>query len=323
MENSTLTGNTLGIDSYSAADLAINGNNIYDNGQGGITLWSSSGITITENRVYRDWVGIALYSVASATLVGNNISLNIEHGVFLADTMGAVLSGNTFTSDGLLIRGTRLEQFESHTITSDNLVNDKPILFFKDQNGLILEGIEAGQLVVVNSQAVQVRRVNLTASGAAIELGFVQQASVQEVVFLASAFGVMMDHSSNVTVQDSFFLGNENGLYATYSQDLQFINNTVLGSAFGISLWFCNRAVVGNNYATLNFNYSIFLRDSPSTVIQGNRVTFSNYGIAVETTGIRVYHNDLIRNNVQATDSVGTGNAWDNGYPSGGNYWSD
>ncbi len=186
VENSTLTGNTFGINSYSAADLTISGNDIFDNGQGGITLWSSSGITITENWVYRDWVGIVLYSATTATLVGNNISLNKEHGVFLADTTGAVLSRNTFTSDGLLIRGTRLEQFESHTITSDNLVNGKPLLFFKDQNGLILDSIEAGQLVVVNSQAVQVRRVNLTASGAAIELGFVQQASVQEVLVLAS-----------------------------------------------------------------------------------------------------------------------------------------
>ncbi|MEE9115678.1 MAG: NosD domain-containing protein, partial [Thermoplasmata archaeon] len=36
----------------------------------------------------------------------------------------------------------------------------------------------------------------------------------------------------------------------------------------------------------------------------------------------RIYHNRLIGNTMQAYDSSDT-NQWDNGYPSGGNYWSD
>jgi len=36
-----------------------------------------------------------------------------------------------------------------------------------------------------------------------------------------------------------------------------------------------------------------------------------------------VYHNNLIHNTIQAYDSTMNRNLWDNGYPSGGNYWSD
>jgi len=36
-----------------------------------------------------------------------------------------------------------------------------------------------------------------------------------------------------------------------------------------------------------------------------------------------VYHNNFINNSDQAEDTSGLECRWDNGYPSGGNYWSD
>ena len=36
-----------------------------------------------------------------------------------------------------------------------------------------------------------------------------------------------------------------------------------------------------------------------------------------------IYHNNLINNAQQAVDDSENGNKWDNGYPFGGNYWSD
>jgi hypothetical protein len=37
-----------------------------------------------------------------------------------------------------------------------------------------------------------------------------------------------------------------------------------------------------------------------------------------------IYHNNFVGNTIQASvDSASVSNAWDNGYPSGGNYWSD
>jgi parallel beta-helix repeat protein len=40
------------------------------------------------------------------------------------------------------------------------------------------------------------------------------------------------------------------------------------------------------------------------------------------SSGNIIYHNNFVNNNDQAGDSS-TGNQWDNGYPTGGNYWSD
>jgi len=55
----------------------------------------------------------------------------------------------------------------------------------------------------------------------------------------------------------------------------------------------------------------------------------SNTGVFIDLLGIgytnpyanKLYHNKFIDNTFQAYDS-GTNNIWDNGYPSGGNYWS-
>ena len=49
-----------------------------------------------------------------------------------------------------------------------------------------------------------------------------------------------------------------------------------------------------------------------------------NYGIylGAQSENNEVYHNAIINNAFQAFD-IGTNNKWDNGYPSGGNYWSD
>jgi parallel beta-helix repeat protein len=46
------------------------------------------------------------------------------------------------------------------------------------------------------------------------------------------------------------------------------------------------------------------------------------YGVYVAFCGNTLYHNNFIRNTIQAFDATGE-NTWDNGYPCGGNYWSD
>jgi hypothetical protein len=51
----------------------------------------------------------------------------------------------------------------------------------------------------------------------------------------------------------------------------------------------------------------------------------NNQGIGVNDSSYNyIYHNNFISNTVQVSSSLSTNtNSWDNGYPSGGNYWSD
>jgi parallel beta-helix repeat protein len=60
-----------------------------------------------------------------------------------------------------------------------------------------------------------------------------------------------------------------------------------------------------------------------NSIITENNIQQNMYfGLYVLGGNNAIYHNNILDNTYQAFD-VSTGNSWDNGYPSGGNYWSD
>jgi parallel beta-helix repeat protein len=82
--------------------------------------------------------------------------------------------------------------------------------------------------------------------------------------------------------------------------------------------------VLGNGYSGIRISSS-----SSSNDIIGNSVSYNGYtvngmGIFIESSSNNlIYHNNIIENAIQASDTTNNGNQWDNGYPEGGNYWSD
>lgn len=92
---------------------------------------------------------------------------------------------------------------------------------------------------------------------------------------------------------------------------------------YGINLHHSSNNSVNGNSVTANNASGIELNSSSSNNnITGNDVRDNGYGIEIYgSSGNRVFHNNFVNNTEQArTDSV---NAWDDDYPSGGNYWSD
>jgi parallel beta-helix repeat protein len=131
-------------------------------------------------------------------------------------------------------------------------------------------------------------------------------------------------------------------------------NNSIAGNFIGISLGNERRGSMANiiryNNVTAN-HYGIFLSHSNENRIYGNvfsrsvwngvELDWSNenliynntisyngaYGfeIPVETPGGHntLYHNNFVNNSLRTAVSPFTVDTWDDGYPSGGNYWSD
>jgi parallel beta-helix repeat protein len=60
-----------------------------------------------------------------------------------------------------------------------------------------------------------------------------------------------------------------------------------------------------------------------NNIIFGNIIEFNNYfGLYVIGSNNLIYHNNILQNSYQAFDVIAS-SAWDDGYPNGGNYWSD
>jgi len=78
--------------------------------------------------------------------------------------------------------------------------------------------------------------------------------------------------------------------------------------------------VINNNLRGINLQSYCTNNIIRDNTISGNR----DYGIqlAAACSYNQIYHNRFIQNYPQVRD-IGTNNSWDNGYPSGGNYWSD
>jgi len=73
------------------------------------------------------------------------------------------------------------------------------------------------------------------------------------------------------------------------------------------------------------FACGIRLVNVSNVTIENCRIINNENGIILQNcTNIKIFHNDIINSFLyQAYDDNGNQNSWDNGYPSGGNYWSD
>ena len=69
----------------------------------------------------------------------------------------------------------------------------------------------------------------------------------------------------------------------------------------------------------------IIIESSSENTIVGNKAANNNVGIDLSPSSDNnnVYHNSIINNIPSQANDNGINNLWDNGYPSGGNYWDD
>jgi parallel beta-helix repeat protein len=132
--------------------------------------------------------------------------------------------------------------------------------------------------------------------------------------------GIAITYSSNYnSVSRNTIANNWDGAFLQYSSNNVVSSNKITGSH--ISLWTdtSSNNLLSKNKITKN-DVGILLVGS-NNVVSGNNITNNRDGIAAYTSSDKIYHNNFINNGHQVMLAIG--GIWDNGYPSGGNYWSD
>jgi len=136
--------------------------------------------------------------------------------------------------------------------------------------------------------------------------------------------GIAVYYSSNNSIRGNNITNNGDGIWLSNSFNNSIAGNNIAHKGYGYGIYLISsnyNSISGNNIA--NYGYSISLGYSSNNIISENNITNNSYGIWLYcSSNNKIYHNNFV-NNTGQVHSEGSVNTWDDGYPSGGNYWSD
>ena len=129
-------------------------------------------------------------------------------------------------------------------------------------------------------------------------------------------------NGNGYTVQGS---SGGNGVDLTSTSDVTVENMTVESFSFGIFAPSANYDTIAWNNIEQNSEMGIWFESSSNNYVYSNDVQENSaFGIWLSSSQNNdVYHNNFVNNAAQVYTTYDSNNVWDNGYPSGGNYWSD
>ncbi len=138
-----------------------------------------------------------------------------------------------------------------------------------------------------------------------------------------SYYALGLNYVNHVTIRDVIITFNTfMGICLNYALSTVIANCTIKNNYDGIWAEYCDNSIYIHNRFNLNQDCDIRSGQSLGTLIVENIFENSSVSIFIGdsgTIGISLYHNFFTKN-----DCIDCGHdSWDNGYPSGGNYWVD
>ena len=348
----TVTGNDAFDNTNHGINLEYSHNNRVDDNRASnhwyddIRVYYSNGNILSNNTVSKSRVGILVRESAKTTVTGNAASSN-GYGIRSRDSTYGTFADNVMIETGFHIEGSGwLERWNTHSIDTSNTVNGRPVHYWKNVNGGTIP-LDAGQVILANCTGVTVEGQNLSNGTTGIILGLSSgNTIINNTLSSNNMEGILLESSGNNTVSQNTVYGSGVGVNIRYTGENIITNNTVSLNGKGISLGGPGRNMVDNNTISRN-RIGLHLHWSNGNVITNNSIR-SNSRRGISLIGFRnsiirnsifsnrlgvyvssslppnntIHHNDFV-DNEEAADDATMDNQWDDGYPSGGNYWSD
>ncbi|MCW4052277.1 MAG: right-handed parallel beta-helix repeat-containing protein, partial [Candidatus Bathyarchaeota archaeon] len=138
--------------------------------------------------------------------------------------------------------------------------------------------------------------------------------------------GVQLSTFSNYnTVSGNNITNNHAGVTLSLLCNYSTISaNTITANGYGVQLTYgsSNNTISGNTITSNECGVNLFSY-SNSNIISANTMANNSCGIRIEASGYNEFYHNYLDNVNQTYVESGYANTWDNGYPTGGNYWSD
>ncbi len=283
--------------------------------------------------------------------ISDNIFQENDIGIYLHYSENITMKNNTFFSDGIYLSfyGADLNELNTHTI-ENNTIDGRPIRYYKNDKNIVVPS-DSGQVLVFNCTNVTIQNMNISNINTAMQISFCSKVEISDNIIFNTFYGIMtrlttdfyfslneiydnsysglsIESVNNSIITMNNFTNNRYGIYMEYGtfDDVNYIsNNRFIDNNNGI--WI--RLSIGDLYVYHN----LFGPDngkaigielySQNVLVNENIIANNNRGVysSVGALDNHYYHNTFINNNANALTDWN--NTWDNGYPSGGNYWHD
>jgi len=332
----------------SCADVTIVNNTISSSVYYGIYSYLSTNMTIARNEISDNTrQAVYLHSCTRVLIIDNNFT---DGGVFLVGYDLPHFNSHQISNDNR-VNGNPLYYYKNCSDIDLDGVSVGQLLFANCTNvraaNLEIQKADIGiQMAFVENALVE--RSNLSANWYGLYADYSTNITARDNDVLSnSAYGIYFPSSENITiagnnvslsgregirlfgcenatVRDNHMHGNvRDGIILIQCTDALLTRNDISRSDFGIYLSSSSDVAVSGNTVRENGN-ATYLLDSTNVSIVWNDVLRNGRGIYLGmSSGNFVNHNNITENTIQAVDYTIGGNRWDDGYPSGGNYWSD
>jgi parallel beta-helix repeat protein len=310
--NNATGNNDSGIWLFETTGNLVQQNMLHLNNWNGIRIsGSSSSNTIVENTVLesQEFQGIGVWDSFDNWIMNNTIRGNKRNGIYLEQSTGNNISGNEI-SDSENYHGISLVLANSNVMFGNEISG-------AGMDGIYIEGSNGNTIqenvIHDNSDGIytywclmtEIKGNNISSNFQGMSSWYSQWSDISfNNISRNLAAGIMLTQGNNDIMIDgnSFFQNTGSSLYSIASDQVVISNNDFLKNGFGVGL----------------------VDSSNATVVRNNFTSNSFEGVGLyRSVDVSVHHNNFINNTNQASDNLAAENEWDDGYPSGGNYWSD
>jgi len=260
---------------------------------------------VIDDSAYPDLGYLGLVNCTNITVQNLNLTNNGQ-GLLLAFTDS---SNITYVNASNNYYGIYLFGSSENTITANKVTNNNDGIYLRDSSANSLTGNNITNnddfgVYLLNSDNSNIANNRIKSDGCGSEIfgssGNNLTGNNVTGIMAGASYGIALMSSSNSSVADNIIMDYSLGIWLDYSS-----NNSLIG-----------------NEVTNNEGTGIYLSDSNNTNIIGTNITNNSLGILLRSSSENnIYHNNFINNTKQADVDEST-NTWDDGYPSGGNYWS-
>jgi parallel beta-helix repeat protein len=359
IKNGTFSGNGGGMEMDYSSGNTIVGNSVTSSVQVGLYIRQASNRNnVTENTITSNTrPGIQMGYAFDNEVHNNTISSNVGGGVYVYDSDGNVFRSNDlYENDGF---GIFLRDSDGNEVADNNISaakgtipdgfgiglngsNDNALVrnqLWYNQYGALSVWHSDGNRIVENtisrnhfgvdvwySRNTTIEDNDISENSAVgVYLTFSENGRIVDNRLATNYMGIVLDESENVTVsRNDVRWNNWSGIFADGVPSGHLISgNEFSHNERGIVFRYQYSNIVSDNTVSYNNRSGIYLYGSGESTIAYNLVMQNGIGFNLTSSSNNtVFHNTIVDNGEQAHDNRND-NQWDNGYPSGGNYWSD